>query len=151
MEIVNAAGNNLLDHLLGLEKKDWNAFFTEEHKKTETARRDRLEKRRRERVRGTKPKREYEAYAGTYCEPAYGTVKVRLDDEKLILKWSSFEFPLEHFHYETFLPQPRKERLPEALREATILFEMDEGPDITSLRFLGRTFRREKVPNGREK
>ena len=34
-EIVAAAGNNLLDHLLGLEKKDWNAFFD---KRTSTRR-----------------------------------------------------------------------------------------------------------------
>jgi CubicO group peptidase (beta-lactamase class C family) len=149
MEIVNAAGNNLLDHLLGLEKKDWNAFFTEEHKKTEAARKERL--RKRPRVPGTKPKRELEAYAGTYCEPAYGTVTIRRDGETLILKWSSFELPLKPFHYETFLPQPKEDRLPEALREATVLFEMGEGPEITTLRFLGRKFRREKSANAPEK
>jgi uncharacterized protein DUF3471 len=141
MEIVNAAGNSLLDRLLGLEKKDWNDFFREEHRKTKAARKERLPKR----VPGTKPKRELEAYAGTYHEPAYGTVTIRCEGETLHLKWSSFAFPLKPFHYETFVPQLKdEERLPETLREATVRFEMEVNPDIKYLHFLGRTFVRTK-------
>src|SRR5262249_18791001 len=111
MEIVNAAGNNLLDHLLNLEKKDWNAFFREEHKKAETAREERMKK-RPNRVRGTKPSRELDAYAGTYSEPAYGTVKITCNGDALVLNWSSFQLPLRHFHYDTFVTPPKDHRLP---------------------------------------
>ena len=44
MGIVNAAGNNLLDHLLDLKPKDWNAFFAEEHRKAKAAEKERLRK-----------------------------------------------------------------------------------------------------------
>ncbi len=143
MEIVNAAGNNLLDHLLGLEKKDWNDFFKKERTKAETARKERLKKRPNP-VRGTKPSRELEAYAGTYHEPAYGTVTIIRDGDSLILKWSSFQFPLKHFHYDTFVTPPKDRRLPAAVADEFAVFEMNEDAEFAALRFLGRKFIRDK-------
>jgi CubicO group peptidase (beta-lactamase class C family) len=143
MEIVNAADNNLLDHLLGLEKKDWNAFFKEERKKAETAREERLKKRPK-RVSGAKPSRELEAYAGTYSEPAYGTVKITRNGDALVLNWSSFQLSLMHFHYDTFVTPPKDHRLPAAVAEEFAVFEMNEDAEYSALRFLGRKFTRGK-------
>ncbi|HEY7423804.1 MAG TPA: serine hydrolase [Gemmataceae bacterium] len=143
MEIVNAAGNNLLDHLLGLEKKDWNAFFKEEHKKAEAARAERLKKRPNP-VRGTKPSRELDAYVGTYSEPAYGTVKITCNGDALVLNWSSFQLPLKHYHYDRFVTPPKDSRLPAAIAEEFAAFEMNEDAEFSTLRFLGRKFTRDK-------
>jgi CubicO group peptidase (beta-lactamase class C family) len=142
-EIVNVAGNNLLDHLLGLEKRDWNAFFTQERQKAQAARKERL-RTRPQRVPGTKPSLELDAYAGTYTEPAYGTIKMSVEDESLVLKWSSFSLPLKHFHYDTFVTPPKDGRLPASLAEEFAVFEMNEDAEVSILRFLGRKFTREK-------
>jgi CubicO group peptidase (beta-lactamase class C family) len=142
MGIVNAAGNNLLDYLLGLEKKDWNAFFDGERQKAEAARQKRLSQRPR-RVPDTKPSRDLAAYAGTYSEPAYGKATVRLDGESLVLSWSSFKLPLKPFHYETFMPDLKNERAPAAPLEEPIVFELNADAEVSTLHFLGRTFTRE--------
>ena len=60
--------------------------------------RERLGKRRP----GTKPSRELSAYAGMYEHPAYGTARVSVEAGNLVLRWSTFKCPLEHFHYDTF-------------------------------------------------
>lgn len=141
MEIVNAAGNNLLDHLLGLEKKDWNAFFDAERKKAQTTREERRKQQRRP-VPGTKPSRELAAYTGTYHDPAYGTATVRFDGQSLVLSWSSYRLPLKYYHYETFLPDPKDKRGPADLLETPVVFELNADAEVSVLNFLGRPFRR---------
>lgn len=144
MEIVNAAGNNLLDYLLGLEKTDWNTFFSKEHEKGKNTEGERLRKRLAGQVRGTKPK-DLHWYVGTYSEPAYGTVTIVRKDDTLCLKWSSFQFPLKHFHYDTFLTRDKDRSLLESLRAETVVFEMNEDAEVSVLRFLGRKFARDKA------
>jgi CubicO group peptidase (beta-lactamase class C family) len=134
--VVNVAGNNLLDALLGLEKKDWNAFFVAEQKKADAARKE------PRRIPGTAAK-ELEMYVGSYSEPAYGTIKIVKRGDALRLCWSSFQMPLAHFHYDTFLT-PRDRRLPLALRAETAAFEMNADAEMSTLRFLGRKFTRDK-------
>jgi CubicO group peptidase (beta-lactamase class C family) len=139
MEIVQATGNNLLDHLLGLEKKDWNAFFMDEHKKAAKDRKPRLPKP----VAGAKLPGELEAYAGRYSEPAYGTVEISRKEDSLWLSWSSFRLPLKHLHYSTFVTPPKGDRLSDAIRDETVVFEMNEDAEVSTLRFLGRKFTRQ--------
>jgi CubicO group peptidase (beta-lactamase class C family) len=148
MEIVQAAGNYLLDHLLGLEKKDWNTFFAEQHRKAKEAKEERLRKRLAAQVRGTKAK-DLDLYVGTYSEPAYGTVTITRKGDALLLKWSSYRLPLTHFHYDTFLTPTKDLRflLAEAdLRAQPVVFEMNEDAVMSTLRFLGRKFVRKKAP-----
>jgi CubicO group peptidase (beta-lactamase class C family) len=145
MEIVNAAGNNLLDCLLGLEKKDWNAFFDAQSKKAQAARKERLSQKRGRPVPGTKPSRELQAYTGTYRDPAYGAATIRLEGESLVLSWSSYRLPLKPFHYETFIPEPKDKHLPAGLVEDPIVFELNADAEVAVMRFLGRPFQREKI------
>ncbi len=144
MEIVLSAGNNLLDYLLDLEKKDWNDFLHEEQIKEKAARKKRMGDLLTKKVRGTKPK-DLALYIGTYSEPAYGTVTITRKDGSLSLKWSSYQFPLTHFHYDTFLTPQKDLQLPAALRAETIVFEMNEDAEMSVLRFLGRKFARDKA------
>jgi CubicO group peptidase (beta-lactamase class C family) len=139
MEIVLAVGNNLLDHLLGLEKKDWNAFLADEYKKA--AENQKLKPRRP--VPGAKWPGELEAYAGTYSEPAYGVVRISRNLDSLTMSWSSFQLRLNHLHYGTFVTPPRGDRLPDAIRDETVVFEMNEDGEVSVLRFLGRPFTRQ--------
>jgi CubicO group peptidase (beta-lactamase class C family) len=150
MEIVDAAGNNLLDHLLGLKAKDWNGYFQSQHRKAEDENKQRREKRLGKPVRGTKTSRDLEAYVGSFSEPAYGTVEVSLDDGKLLLCWSSFRLPLTHFHYDTFVTPRENRRVPSALWAETAVFELNERAEVATLHFLGRVFKRVNIQKNLE-
>ncbi len=143
MGIVQAASRNLLDLLLDLEKKNWNHYFDDERKKSKEAEAERLRKRLAGRIRGTKAKA-LDFYAGTYTEPAYGTVTIAKKGEGLALNWSSFTIPLTHFHYDTFVTPATDLTLPIDLRVAPVVFEMNEDAEIAVLRFLDRKFSRTK-------
>jgi CubicO group peptidase (beta-lactamase class C family) len=144
MEVVAAAGNNLLDFLLGLEQRNWNAFFSEEREKVMQTDNERLRKRLAGQVSGTKPK-ELDLYVGRYSEPAYGIVAITRSGGSLELRWSSYQLPLTHFHYDSFLTPKQHPRLPAALRAETVVFEMNEDAEMSTLRFLGRKFTRDRV------
>jgi hypothetical protein len=97
-----AVSNNLVDLLLGLPKKDWNAYVGEQVRKQETAARARYQEREKQRKPESKTSLPMAAYAGTYEDPAYGTAVIALKDNSLVWKWSSFNCRLEHFADETF-------------------------------------------------
>ena len=100
---VNAAlTNTLIDLYCGLPPKDWTLFFqkivAEEKEKEKTAR----EASERYRDPEIKPTLPLEDYVRDYMHPAYGTANVSLDGKKLVLTWSSFTCPLEHFRGDFF-------------------------------------------------
>jgi CubicO group peptidase (beta-lactamase class C family) len=55
------------------------------------------------RAKDTKPSLAIEAYAGTYSDPLYGTLKVEVTGNKLTIKLNEVEnATLEHWNYDTF-------------------------------------------------
>jgi CubicO group peptidase (beta-lactamase class C family) len=97
-----ALGNNLLDLLLGLGKKDWNRIEGDVARSEQEEFAARMKEREEKRQHGTRPSREPGAYVGDYEEPAYGTATVRHEQGVLVWRWSTFRVPLEHYHYDTF-------------------------------------------------
>jgi CubicO group peptidase (beta-lactamase class C family) len=97
-----AVSNNLVDLLLGLPKKDWNAYVGEQVRKQETAARARYQEREKNRKPESRPSLPLSAYAGTYDDPAYGTAVIALKDNSLVWKWSSIDCRLEHFADDMF-------------------------------------------------
>jgi CubicO group peptidase (beta-lactamase class C family) len=97
-----ALSNALVDLLLGLRRKDWNAYYLDVVRQDEVKAQERVREREAARHHGTKPQRELAAYAGSYEEPAYGTAEVTLENGTLVWRWSTFRCPLHHFHYDTF-------------------------------------------------
>lgn len=97
--------NTLLDSLLELPRKDWNAHFRAVSRQQEQEQVKAAQVRLAERRRGTRSSRELAAYAGVYEEPAYGRVEVVVEKEALLWKWDRLTCPLEHFHFDTFVPQ----------------------------------------------
>ncbi len=100
-----ALSNNLVDLLMDLPKKDWNAYVTDQVRKQEAAARARFQERLASRKPDTKPSRDLSAYADTYEEPAYGTATISLENGSLVWKWSTFADELEHFQDDTFTIQ----------------------------------------------
>jgi CubicO group peptidase (beta-lactamase class C family) len=100
-----AVSNAIVDMLLGLPKKDWNAYIGEQVRKEGAAARDRYLVRERKRRTETKPTLPLKGYTGSYDDPAYGTATISLENGYLIWKWSTFTNKLEHFQDDTFTIQ----------------------------------------------
>lgn len=88
-----------IDLLLGLDPVDRYAKMKEDQKKAEESKeKDKKE----ERVEGTQPSHPLKDYAGEYEHPAYGIFSVTNSGDSLTGKYNSFNFTLEHFHYDVF-------------------------------------------------
>jgi len=97
-----ALGNNLIDLLLGLSAKDWNAYYLKLDADERAAKQAALEKRNAARMPNTKPSVALARIQGEYFHPAYDLGKVTLKDDKLHWDWGSFGAPLEHFQDDVF-------------------------------------------------
>jgi CubicO group peptidase (beta-lactamase class C family) len=134
--------NNLLDLLLGLEKKDWNAHYQAGAKKLEADAEAAIRERDRKRHPDTKPSCDLAAYAGTYADAAYGEAKVSLRDGALFLEWGRSKIKLEHFHFDTFVARQETPEGRDALDNQTAAFVLRLDGEVGTLRLLGQEFKR---------
>jgi CubicO group peptidase (beta-lactamase class C family) len=127
-----ALSNSLLEILLGLPKRNWNAIVeAAENKDNAEAERKEQEKRKR-RHPETKPSRELAGYTGMYQHPAYGTVRVELENGRLIWQWQRWNAALEHYHYDTFM-------LPiEKMGDPLVVFALDAKGAVARMNMLGQ-------------
>ncbi len=88
------------DLMLDLEPVDWHGRLKAREAKREGEGGD--SEREPERKTGTKPAHPLEEYAGTYEHPAYGTLSVAKEGNKLVARDNGFVLDLEHWHYEVF-------------------------------------------------
>ncbi len=145
--LVNLAGSqmpeatsyNIVDLLLGLPKKDWNAYISEEAKKFEVAQAKAMLARSDKRHANTKPSRDLAAYSGVYEDAAYGQAQVFLDDAKLVIKWGNFKSRLDHFHFETFTATE------DGLRTEQAVFTLGADGEVNGMNFLGVNFKKTKA------
>jgi CubicO group peptidase (beta-lactamase class C family) len=123
-----ALSDTLVDLLLGLPRKDWNALLGEAMRKAEAAEADKVRERESHRVRDTKPTRELAAYAGEYEHPAYGTVRVTLEKGALVWTWNRWSTPLEHNQDDTFTAPL------EAIGSPQITFALDADKNVRAMK-----------------
>lgn len=97
-----ALTNQLIDSILGLEPKDWTAYYQGVDKAEHAEKVKVKEKRNRDRKPEVLVLASLDAHVGDYEHPAYGTGRVKRDGAKLIWEWSSFRVPLEHWEAERF-------------------------------------------------
>ena len=136
-----AVTNSLLDLLLKLPRKDWNAHYAGLVKKLEEEARAVRAARQAKRHKGTKPSKDLEAYTGLYLAPAYGLAAVTRENGALLLRWSSFRMPLEHFHFDTFLTGGDP-----LVAEKPVVFTLGSDGEVAVMTFMGVSFRKIKVP-----
>jgi hypothetical protein len=133
-----AACYNVVDLLLALPKKDWNAAIAESAKQLEAETSKAALARIGNRKKDTKPSRELTAYTGAYEDAGYGTAEISLDGESLALGWSSFKTKLQHFHFDTFSPtEPR-------LLTEQVQFTLGADGEVNGLNFQGIHFKKKK-------
>jgi len=100
--VPEAITNNLLDEMLNLHHRDWDAHYATLAARFERQDRERIEKRDAQRLRDTAPSLPLIAFAGAFNHPAYGAARIRLEDGRLHLAWMNRLHALEHFQHDTF-------------------------------------------------
>jgi hypothetical protein len=128
-----ALSNSLLDVLLNLPRRDrdWNKIVEDAERKNQAKSEKKESEERDHRHRDTSPSRELAGYTGAYEHPAYGTVRVTLEDGKLVWHWNRFTAPLTHWHYDTFtLPIT-------IMEEPHVVFALDERGTVKRMKVRG--------------
>jgi CubicO group peptidase (beta-lactamase class C family) len=97
-----ALTNTLVDLYCELKPKNWNEYFTKVEADVAEAKAQALAARDKKRDPNAKPSVALAEFAETYEHPAYGTATVTHADGKLRAKFSSFEYPLEHYERDSF-------------------------------------------------
>src|SRR5262249_14606468 len=121
----------------GLEPRDWNAHFLECGAEARAAAEARQRRFLASQLKGTRPTHELVAYTGTFEEPAYGSAEIVLEKDRLVLKWRSFNNPLEHFHFDTFTVDN------DDLSRPQLVFTLADG-HVTGFQFNDVEFKRAK-------
>lgn len=131
-----ALTNTLIDYYLGLRATNWDGLFHNVVAAEEKQKRAELDDRNTARKAGTRPSLPLASYAGEYRDAAYGKAKVTADGGKLVLEWSSFRCPLEHFQDDTF-------RVTEGyLEDRLVEFGVAPGRGAAALRLIGVVFKK---------
>ncbi|MGH9834143.1 MAG: serine hydrolase [Blastocatellia bacterium] len=138
-QMPEATCYNIIDLLLGLPKKDWNAYIGEQAKKFDAEQAKAIMARNGKRHPNTKPSRDLAAYSGTYEDAAYGQAQVLIIDNKLVIQWSNFKSRLDHFHYDTFTA------MEDALRNEQAIFSLGADGEVSGMNFLSVNFKKAKA------
>ncbi len=126
-----ALSNGLLELLLGLPHRDWNQVVFEAERKAHAEVEEKERQRLSRRHLHTHPSRELAGYIGRYEHPAYGTVRIALQDGSLVWKWNHFKAALTHYQYDTFT-------LPiEIMGEPRVVFTLDDRGAVARMKVQG--------------
>jgi CubicO group peptidase (beta-lactamase class C family) len=139
INMAEALRSQIADELLGLPSKDWNKLYQEVAARQEADSKRRREERESKRHKNTRPSRDPAAYAGVYENPGYGEASVSAIDGKLHLKWSNWNVPLEHFHFDTF-----QGRIEGPLENTMVEFRLDSHGEVSGLKFADQDFERKR-------
>ncbi len=130
-----ALSNILIDHLLGLPYRDWNAYYLDIQTKDQANEKERSRLLRADRKPGAKPSLPLPAYAGKFTDTAYGTCTITVDKGLLNWSWGDWHCPLEYLEEDTFVANA------EGLVDGSAEFRV-EGNQVVSVKIIGRVFRR---------
>lgn len=100
--LTSVARNYAIDKMLGLSEIDWSNRLLGDIKKGKEIAKEQEGKKDPNRVEGTAPSHELKAYVGEFEHPAYGLVKVSLNDDILTADFHGKTANLKHYHYDIF-------------------------------------------------
>lgn len=100
--LYNTISYNIYERLLGLSQTPWSERLLELRLKGKKAGTEARAKAGAERIPDTKPSHSLSDYVGEYEHPAYGILKIGLEDGQLQFDFHKIQFPLTHFHFDRF-------------------------------------------------
>jgi len=136
---MNAVGYHVIDHILGVNDRDWAQLYFEAYNRQYESTKELREQFELTRISDTSPSHVLQNYTGRYGNDLYDSAEVSLENDKLTLTIFDDEnltAELEHWHHNTFRiiwDNP-------AQREEFLQFHMDyEGKiDRLEIRFILR-------------
>lgn len=93
---------NLFDRFLRLDPVEWNDMYKKIDAEIIKSIQGSSEASLGLQITDTEPTRPMEEYVGKYHHPGYGDFELYIQDNELRSKSGSVEYPLTHFHYDTF-------------------------------------------------
>ena len=120
----------ILDRLLGLESSGLFARHRQLEEKGFAGQDAAKAAGTTDRKPGTKPARPLAEYAGEYLHPGYGPMKIRVEQDRLVVSYNKFTAPLEHWHYEVFQSPADRQNPLELTR---VQFNSDFSGDVASI------------------
>jgi CubicO group peptidase (beta-lactamase class C family) len=143
--VPEAVAHRLADLLLGAERSNWLGSWQAVSESVREEQRKREQAVVKERKAGTKPALALDRYAGTFEEPAHGTITIRHDKGKLSAQWGCNTVPLEHWHHNTWrLGDPGETR--SAWGDRLVNFRLNNKAEVEAFEFLGYEFRKAAKP-----
>ena len=100
--LYNVISYNVYERLLGMDQTRWSERRLAQRLANKKAGTEARSKAGADRVPNTKPSHALADYAGEYENPAYGVLRIGIEDDQLQFGFHEFEFPLSHFHYDRF-------------------------------------------------
>lgn len=120
----------LIDTYIGTPQRDWSATLLATAKRGTERMAEERRKLEAARATGTTPSVALDKYAGTYADSMYGTVKVTLENGKLMAAFGpQYVGELRHWHHDTFEAQWREE----VLGRQFVTFAIDPRGSVKSL------------------
>jgi hypothetical protein len=135
-KLNQALSNSLVDHLLDLPRREWNAYFQKLGRREDEVKHDARRARDALRRPDQPPSKPLGDYAGDYDHPAYGRAHVSIEGMSLQWSWSTFRGGLTHHHADVF------ELKNEYLDDPLIEFRLDEMGRVTGFVFLNLNFQK---------
>jgi len=127
--MTGAVRSYIMDLMLGLEEKDYNADMLKRFNAGMERRQKEFDRRDSIRVEGTNPSLPLEKYAGIYEDKMYGKAEISVKDGNLFLQFlpsKEFRGELKHYHYDTFTI----DWADQFLTKGWVKFEMNFNADI---------------------
>ncbi len=90
------------DLLLGLPVLNWTERIQAEEAKAKKASADAVGWYQKRRKKKSRPAHPLSEYAGIYAHPAYGSIEIKLENEKLIAVYNQQQVALSHYQFEVF-------------------------------------------------
>ena len=100
--LTNIATYNVYERLLDIEQTPWSDRWLDIRLKAKQAGKEARSKAGEDRVANTTPSHSLADYVGEYVHPAYGTIKIAIQDNNLQFNFGNINLPLDHFHYDRF-------------------------------------------------
>jgi CubicO group peptidase (beta-lactamase class C family) len=100
--LYNVISYNVYERLLGLDQTPWSERRMADRKASDAIGKAGRSKSGADKVSGTTPSHSLADYAGTYENPAYGTIVIDQKDSTLTMDFHHMQLPLHHYHYDRF-------------------------------------------------
>lgn len=103
----------VIDRLLALSNTPWSQRYLADYKTFLDLDKRITDSLNATQIKGTNPSHPLSSYAGTYTSSIYGSMKIELVNDTLMISFRKVQASLSHFHYDRFVTKAAGTDLPE--------------------------------------